>query len=251
MSEKPFFVGYLPPPPALRSFLIVTILSLLALFGVISLGVATTQPDPGPGRLAGRATVTGVLQTLPYPWVHVTEGTELLPAGTPVLLSALNKAGVQGRTEGLDGALVQVSGVQTLRGDMELLQLRGGTNGLSALDGATPPEMPFEVEDLGRWRVEGEICDGKCYAGAMHPGTGLAHRACANLCLLGGVPPVFVSAAPVAGEDFLLIADADGGPVTDLVLDHVAVYVSVEGRIERRGGLLVFLLDTDTLKALR
>ena len=107
------------------------------------------------------------------------------------------------------------------------------------------------VKPLGRWRLTGEICDGKCYAGAMRPGTGLAHKACANLCLIGGVPPVLVTTAPVEGERFLLIAGADGGPVTPALLDHVATLVQVEGDVERRGSLLVLRVAPGTLRLAR
>lgn len=95
---------------------------------------------------------------------------------------------------------------------------------------------------------DGEICDGKCYTGAMRPGEGLAHRACANVCLVGGVPPVFVSTDRIDGEEFLLMADADGGPVTDALLDHVATLVEVEGDVERRGDILVFRIDPDSIR---
>ena len=59
---------------------------------------------------------------------------------------------------------------------------------------------------------------------------------------------MFVSTAAVEGEEFFLLADADGGPVTDAVLDHVAILVEVEGEVERRGNLLVFRIDPGSLQ---
>ena len=128
-----------------------------------------------------------------------------------------------------------------------MLQLRGGKQGLAAADGAAPEVM---TEQLGRWKLAGEICDGKCLAGAMRPGRGLAHKACANLCLIGGVPPVFVSSQPVEGAEFLLITGPDGGELPRSAYDYVAQYVSLEGDIERRGDLLVLRLDPATLEVL-
>ena len=119
--------------------------------------------------------------------------------------------------------------------------------GVGPAMGDTPE---IAVEDLGRWKLTGEICDGKCLAGAMRPGRGLAHRACANLCLVGGVPPVFVSSAPIDDEEFLLIGGPDGGPLPAAMLEYTALYISVEGRIERRGGMLVFLIYPDTVEVL-
>ena len=77
----------------------------------------------------------------------------------------------------------------------------------------------------------------------MRPGTGIAHKACANLCLTGGVPPVFVSTHPVEGSEFLLLAGPRGGPLDEAVKSWVAARVQIDGRIVRRGDLLVFHVD--------
>jgi hypothetical protein len=104
--------------------------------------------------------------------------------------------------------------------------------------------VPAPAQDLGRWRLVGEICDGKCSAGAMKPGTGLAHKACANLCILVGLPPVLVMELPVEGATVVLLAAEDGGPMPDALYDLVAVPVSMDGTLERRDDLLIFRIDT-------
>lgn len=77
----------------------------------------------------------------------------------------------------------------------------------------------------------------------MKPGTGLAHKACANLCLNGGVPPVFVSTSPVQGHIFFLVASHDGGQMPAALLDKTSVPVVLEGTVERRDDLLIFKVD--------
>ena len=126
-----------------------------------------------------------------------------------------------------------------------MLQVRGGAEGLQVAEGeaALPEAVP-----LGRWRLAGEICDGKCLAGAMRPGRGLAHKACANLCLIGDIPPVFVSTQPVEGSEFLLVLDRNGGPMPKAAYDYIAQFVSVEGEVARHGDLLVLKMDADTLE---
>jgi hypothetical protein len=84
----------------------------------------------------------------------------------------------------------------------------------------------------------------------MRPGTGLAHKACANLCLAGGIPPVFVSSQAVEGSEFLLLAGPDGGPLPGWLYDRTAVLLSIEGDIERRGDLLIFRVDPASVKVL-
>ncbi|NRB03734.1 MAG: hypothetical protein HRU30_10775 [Rhodobacteraceae bacterium] len=210
-----------------------------------ALGVA--QDDPGEGAFRfdyGRQTVTGVVELTPYPLIHVTEGNDRIKAGETFMMSAGGKSGVDGRAAPLAGQVAQVSGVMLERGDLYMLQLRGGRNGIRAAEGSGAVPEP---QDLGRWRLAGEICDGKCLSGAMRPGRGLAHKACANLCLLGDVPPVFVSTQPVEGSEFLLITGPDGTALPEAAYDYVAQYVTVEGQVRRHGSLLVFAMDPDTL----
>ena len=248
MTDKPFFIGYLPAPTPLRTFLVLSGVLLVAGFAIVGFLMGATQDDPGPGAFRfdyGRQTVTGVIERVPYPLVHVTEGNDRIKPGDTFMMTAGGKAGVDNRAAPLEGKLAQVSGVVLERGDLFMLQLRGGRNGLRAADGAGEVPAP---EPLGRWKLAGEICDGKCLAGAMRPGRGLAHKACANLCLLGDVPPVFVSTQPVEGSEFLLVTGPDQTRLPDAAYDAVGLYVTVEGEITRHGDLLVFAIDPATIE---
>ncbi|MGB0913632.1 MAG: hypothetical protein ACPGSW_08580 [Phaeobacter italicus] len=248
--KKPFFVGYLPVPRLLRRFLLVVSALFVAAFAGIGLTLGVAQDDPGDGAFRfdyGRQTVTGVVELTPYPLLRVTAGNDRIRAGTTLMLAGQGKTNVDQRAIPLAGKLATVSGVVLQRGDLNMLQLRGGEQGIAAADGTAPAQ---DVEPLGRWKLAGEICDGKCLAGAMRPGRGIAHKACANLCLIGGVPPVFVSTQAVDGSEFLLITGPDGAPLPDSAYDHVAQYVSIEGEVERRGDLLLLRLDPETLEVL-
>lgn len=249
-QDTPFFVGYLRIPEALRAFLLGVVAALLGLSISLGLWISTTQDDPGSGAFRfdyGRQTVTGVIELTPLPILHVTEGSDRIPKGRTLMMSGQGKNGVVNRPAAIQGQLVEASGVLLERGTLDMMQLRGGDNGLKAVDGEA---FVPEVEDLGRWRLAGEICDGKCLAGAMRPGRGLAHKACANLCVLGGVPPVFVSSQPVKGTEFLLISGPDGTTISDEIYHAMAQFISVEGRITQHGDLLVFGLEPDTIRVL-
>ena len=245
--EPPFFIGYLPAPQDLRGWLIGIAAGLVILFALVSYAIGITQDDPGPGAFRfdlGEQTVSGVVQARPYPLLYVSGGSEKIAAGRTIMLVGAGKTGVMAAATKLDGVLVQVSELMIKRGDLDMLQV----NGELAPSAGVPKPPP--IEKLGRWRLAGEICDGKCTAGAMSPGRGLAHKACANLCIAGGAPPVFVSSKPVAGSEFLLMASADGGPLPDWLYDQTALYVSLEGEVEKRGDLLIFRVDPATLKVL-
>ena len=250
MKEKPFFVGYLPVPADLRVFLWVVTVVLVVGAGVLGYRFGAAQDDPGNGAFRfdyGRQTVTGVVELTPLPLLRVTKGTDRIPEGHTLMMTAGGKAGVMGRAKPLEGKLATASGVLLDRGDLNMLQLRGGRNGLRAADGDAPE---ITSEPLGRWKVAGEICDGKCLAGAMRPGRGLAHKACANLCLIGGIPPVFVSTQPIEGSEFLLIVGPDGTEMPQAAYDRVAQFISVEADVTRHGDLLVMAIDADTMEVL-
>lgn len=242
-----FFVGWARPPIGMIGFIAGLSMGIIGLFGGLGYLLAATMDDPGDGAFRfdwGRQTVTGVLTEAPYPVLHIIE-SERWPAGKALLLSASGKNGAQPQAAGLDGQVVMASGVAVARGDLTMLQLRGGTDGLAAAEGTGAPPVP---QDLGRWRLTGEICDGKCYAGTMRPGRGIAHKACANLCISGGAPPLFVATDMVDGEDILLLAGPDGGAIDERVLAMTAALVEIEGQATRLGDLVVFTIDPDTIR---
>ncbi|MEJ6391888.1 hypothetical protein V8J82_01390 [Gymnodinialimonas sp. 2305UL16-5] len=246
-DDAPFFIGWARPDRRLWGFLVLTaVVFFVGAFGTSYL-IAATQSDPGNGGRMGRAEVTGIVQAAPYPILHVLESAQY-PDGATILLMGQGKNGAQSRVNDLDGQVVRATGAQLNRGDLDGMILRGGANGVQAVDGSgTLPEP----EDLGRWRLTGEICDGNCLAGAMRPGTGLAHRACANLCLAGGLPPVFVATDTVGDSAFFLVAGPDGGPMPDALLDFTALLVRAEGRVERHGSMNVFLVEPDSVELAR
>ena len=247
-QDKPFFVGYLPVPGPLRTFLLTISAALVVLFLLTGFVIGSTQDEPPASGFRfdyGRQTVTGVVELTPYPLMRVTEGNDLIKPGKTLMLTSAGKSGVDMRAMGLEGELATVSGVVLQRGTIDMMQLRGGNNGISPAEGTAPV---LETEQLGRWRLAGEICDGKCLYGAMRPGRGLAHKACANLCLIGDVPPVFVSSQPVEGSDFMLITGPEETRLPRSAYDFVGQFVQLEGELERRGDVLVLRLDPETIE---
>ncbi|MEH6633554.1 MAG: hypothetical protein V7776_22285 [Halopseudomonas aestusnigri] len=249
-KRNPFFVGYFPIPKNLRLFLLTLSITIIAFFAVVGILAGGTQDDPGQGAFRfdyGQQTVIGVIELTPYPILRVTKGNKRIKKGHTLMLTGNGKLSVQNRAVPLNGKLAVASGVILQRGDLDMLQLRGGENGLKAAAGGLPELVTVS---LGKWRLAGEICDGKCLAGAMRPNRGLAHKACANLCLIGGIPPVFVSSQPIEGEEFLLITGPNGSPLPELAFDYMAQYISVEAEIIRKGDMLIMQIDPASIKVL-
>ncbi|MEJ8476087.1 hypothetical protein [Roseibium algae] len=245
-ANPPFFIGYGRKVPAsLRLFLGVFCLCFLIGLGASALLLPTGLADPG---VAGfqwnqRSTQIGKLELRPYPVLRLPPD-ETNPAPRTVMLAGPGKRGVFPQAQPLEDMMVSMTGIPIRRGDLTMVQVSGGPKGLSAVhSGAsdqTPSYQPSNTVPLGRWRLSGEICDGKCYSGAMRPGRGLAHKACANLCLSGGVPPVFVTEIPVEGRNFFLLTAPDGSQPSDEIYDLVGLPVTLEGDVEKLDDLLVF-----------
>jgi hypothetical protein len=110
--------------------------------------------------------------------------------------------------------------------------------------GSTPP-----IAEVGeaRW-FRGEIIDPKCFAGAMKPGTGKTHKACAALCLRGGIPPAFLSDT---GE-IRILTDVSGNALTgtalERVIERVGEPVQLKGVASSIGAIPVLKLDASTLR---
>lgn len=245
-----FFVGWAQKtPPGLRRFLPVAAVILMSAFAGLGFAIGSTQDDPGGGAFRwdlGRQELAGVIHADPHPTLRIVDGNAHFPAGHLMLLTGEGKRGAMAARD-FDGALVRVAGVALARGELDMLQL-AGDGGPEPVAGAVP-ELTAD-EPLGRWRLTGEICDGKCWAGAMRPGGGISHRACANLCLIGEIPPVFVSTGGVEGARTFLLAGPDGGAMPPELLDLTAVLIEVEGEVHRRGDLLIFRADPATARAL-
>ena len=196
--------------------------------------LAAGQAAPAPG-IADYVRVEGAFQRHPYPMLHAK--------GEAVLLSGDGKRGADIASDVADGQSLAIEGVLLRRGTIAMLLVDKPP--VAAGNAVLPDSVA-----LGRFRIVGEICDGKCYPGAMSPGGGLSHRACAILCMAGDVPMVFVAAAPIVGQEFLVLAGPDGKALPLTLKHFVSIRVALEGEVERRGSALVFKIDPKSARAL-
>jgi hypothetical protein len=247
-----FFIGWSGRTgPRLGRFLAAVAILCLVAMGFVGYGLSRRADDPAASLLrlgerdsagapvrpedwGAEQVLRGHVSRLGYPLLHLPPSTAY-SRGRVMLLTGDGK---NGPTLPVAAGPMELRGSVLRRGSLEMLVVEGAT-----LLPGSPELRPAMQEALGRWLIAGEICDGKCYAGAMRPGAGLAHKACANLCLTGEVPAVFVAADPVAGSHFLLLADADGGPVPTALLGRVGIPVTLQGEVERIGNVLVLRLD--------
>jgi hypothetical protein len=107
---------------------------------------------------------------------------------------------------------------------------------------------PLQPEFVARAELAGEIMDSKCFFGVMRPGRGKTHKACAALCIRGGIPPSFWARRADGKESVLLMTDASGRALGQAILPYVGEPVVASGDIVRVGDLLQFRADADAFR---
>lgn len=253
MTPPPFYVGYLRTPRPLLAFLAIVVGAVVGASAVLAVALVTAQGDWGDAAFQweqGYQTRTGILRVDPYPVLYLPPSAAH-PAGRAIPLSGEGKLGVRERAAALDGRPVDAGGILISTGDRDMLQVGGEVDLRPAADPAALAGFAGPAaEAVGPRTLRGEIVDSKCYLGAMRPGQGKTHKLCANLCLIGGIPPMFVVYRADGPPELLLLADAGGGPVTEALLDDTARHVELTGTVERRADLLVFRVDPATLRPL-
>jgi hypothetical protein len=238
-----FFVGWLPMPRSYARFLFPVALALVLVGAGTAIVLALGQRSPGPAVWddATPRSFEGIVYASPYAMVRVPGETPDAPVRT-ILLVEEGKFGAAERVRPFDGRAVRVTGTLLHRDERWMLELAAGDAGLTPI--ALSQEQSQRLRrgipaSLSEVTLRGEIIDSKCYLGAMKPGGGKTHKACAALCLSGGVPPMFVTRNPTGSAAYYLLADPDGGPVSQAVIDHVGDPIEVTGRLETYDDLRV------------
>jgi hypothetical protein len=237
-SDRGFYVGYFALPPRHRRFLAVAL--PLAVLGMCvgAAGLATDQPAWGDGfwETGAAREFRGTLTLRPYPMLHADGGDERVS----FLLVEMGKFGAADRFAGMpevDGATVSIRGRELRRDGRRMIEIDpdpGGDGPAVAVLPADRPAVPVRSEDAGRPAAFiGQIVDSKCYLGAMKPGAGRGHKACATLCISGGIPPVLVVRDGDAPPSYLLLTNPAGDALSGSDLD--AIKPMIAERIEIRG----------------
>lgn len=242
--EKDFFVGYLTMPPALTRFykLVVPCLLIVGLAFAFWVSAGQTSVGEGTWDLSEKKTHEGILALEPYPVLH-TAGNGSVRS---MLVVFTGKRGIESLAQAYAGKAVAISGYSIRRGGWEMLEIDSDSDvqPLAALADEFP--VP-EARMLGRVTLAGEIVDSKCFLGVMKPGAGKVHRACAELCILGGLPPMLVAADKDGLRGGYLLTAPDGSSAARAVRGKVAVPVTLAGELYRRGDLRYIRMDAATL----
>ncbi len=223
-----FYVGYLEMPRGIKRFTRMLVAIALVLVVGVALVLASQQRDPGDARWADHeVALEGTIATGPY--------AALLMPGQPqelLLLVSTGKAGAWERVAPLVGRRVRIHGSVLVRGEARLLELSDGPEAIEDMGVSQNALLEFNSSPTAI-ELHGEIIDPKCYCGAMKPGAGKTHKACASLCLRGGIPPMFVEDGKLDRPYLLLDMQEHAltGDQLETVIDFVGDPVLLSGRM--------------------
>lgn len=226
-----FYVGYLPAPHGIASAMRFSLLALTLLVAMAGAILAIGQRHPGEGSWDFTLVEkTGVLILMPYPMLIDDE----TPHHPSILLVEPGKHGSGERLKPFAGQRITLRGTIIQRDLWCIMELGAEESAVQVIspprDGAlaTPTRG---IAWAGDTEITGEVVDPKCFLGAMRPGDGKAHRACAALCIFGGIPPVLAASPHDDKPRCTLLVAPDGGPANELVLRHAGETVTLRGTL--------------------
>lgn len=228
-----FFIGWLPMPAGYRRVVVPAAVLLIVLAGAVGVIAAVSRRPAGQGVWEGdQRTIEGVVYAEPCALLRTMHEGKV----RTVLLVEEGKFGAAERVRSFDGQAVRVTGTLMHREGRWMVEV----SEIEAASGGHFP--PRERVFVGERVLAGEVIDPKCYLGAMRPGGGKTHKACAALCLLGGVPPM-LAVREGEGEAFYLLLDGEGRLATEMSVPFVGEPVEVRGTEWREDDLRILRIE--------
>jgi hypothetical protein len=256
-ADGDFYVGYAERAPRdLGRFLGRIAAALLLAAPLLAAALASRQGPLGAGvyEFGVPRPLTGVVELLPYPVLRVERpGAPASVSRYPVV--AFGKRGADAQLAPFAGRQVSLEAALVHRDGWTMLELVEG----SVVDRGPVRADESSLEDgsapAAEWiETRGEIVDSKCFLGAMRPGVDRTHRACAQLCLRGGIPPLWIGTRTdeQGRETFLkaLLVGPGDEAIGAQLLPLVAEPVELRGELVWHGELAVLRVDPAIIRRL-
>ncbi|MDX2247228.1 MAG: hypothetical protein SF052_10650 [Bacteroidia bacterium] len=259
-----FYIGYLPQIPASyrKPLLFAVVFAGLFLVGGAWLWVSSQKKFPVAAFDLGKpVTLKGIVFQEPVPAIRVVSGRDFLGNQVFQTIPLINfgkfgasgllreyeqKTGKplnQGETT-LEGTLIYRDGKTLFELTSRSNALKGFSDDLSAYDEEV---RRLTTTALGEAELTGEIVDPKCYFGVMKPGEGKVHRACASLCIRGGIPPVLVSKDENGSSTYFLLLGQNGEMINEKILDYIAVPSRFTGKVFQADDWFLFYVNPEEI----
>lgn len=246
-GQDDFYVGYVDrAPPVLGRWLRrLTASALTASVAAAVLLAAGQRPLPESRFEFGTTTEwSGFLIADPFPALIVESERE----NARIHLVDPGKHGAGETLAPFADRWITLSGTLIQRGDQRMLEVVPGS--VRTREDQSAPPRPDRIADLGVHYVEGEVVGSKCFLGVMNPGSGVVHRACARLCIQGGVPLMLAVRQPDGSREGWVLTGPEGNQPGDVWLDFAAEAVGVTGRVVRVGSTTFLHVDPLNIRRL-
>jgi hypothetical protein len=255
LPQDDFYVGYLPTPRSHRAVLRVLVPSLLLLLLLTASLIALAQRDPGPGLWRDTPeTFRGTMLASPAPMLLVQDASSASPR--LILLVEEGKHGSQSRAKAWDGQQVSVTGRILTRGDLDVLEVLAGDSAVRTDDASrhlSPPPAISTSDAIAPspQTLRGEIIDPKCFHGAMKPGDGKGHKACATLCIRNGIPPMLLCMDEAGKPMLYLLARSSGATLDEQTLSMVGEPIELTGEVTTLANLRLLTMIPGSARRLQ
>jgi len=230
-------------PDSLKK-LVLPVIIVLNLFALVAgYTIANQQKSTGPAywNTNNSVTISGLLKMDPYPVLH------RINPGSPgeiesILLVNPGKYSADKRAEIFEGQFVSITGFPITRGGWTMLELIDDTSIVLSTDIEYQIQQTLiektTSENLGAVNLTGEVIDSKCFLGVMKPGSGSVHKACAEVCLLGGIPAMLLVRGENQKNYGYMLTNENGGSLSKELSSRAAESIEVAGILEKKGDLL-------------
>ena len=276
-----FYVGYVKSaPPGISAHVKRVLIGLFGLVFVLAGVLAWAQNPPAPSAWPSTpALLRGWVVIDPYPRLLVrtagaggaVESVMLSAPGKFGLLSPADYCGpgvaaaaqkalnaeaaeqraalrdVAGQYIELRGTVMAREGRRMMEVESSGIEMRRSRDDLRGEATARFDVATTRNVTIGPVELVGEIGDPKCYFGAMKPGSGVTHKACAIRCIEGGIAPVLIARSGEGGRGAwaaYVLTDADGKPCNMDVSKLAGEPVRVKGTLVRRDDGLVLAISS-------
>lgn len=243
-SKKPFFVGYLDMPRQLKRFYLPVVLLLVAFAALASYTIASQQKSTGQALWLtdSTETISGLLVVDPYPVLHRID-PDNPQHNESILLVNQGKISAHDFARPFHNKMVSVTGYPILRGGWRMHELVSQQPIKADEDDDNKALMArlaasAKPISLGAVRLSGEVVDSKCFLGVMKPGAGAVHKACAEVCLLGGIPAMLLVRGEEGKKYGYMLIQPDGSSASKAMAKRVADSLEISGELQQRGDLL-------------
>jgi methionine sulfoxide reductase heme-binding subunit len=254
-THKPsaFFIGWSNMNPApIMKFVRRSALGLGALALLVAVGFTTKLSHVAKSSFDydNLKEVRGQLVSSPFPAIRSITGKD--KEGKPVIRTypLVNDAkfGADGIVDSVkkvyntDSYTAIIKGAVIVRSNVAAMELSEGIRSVKVMD--KDNGLPdAELKKVADTSILGEIIDPKCYLGAMNPGEGKPHRACAILCISGGIMPMLTFKDNHGQMQYAILLGTHGEKINSSVIKHVAEPVKISGTLFRYDNWYVFYTD--------